>query len=133
MTEESNDTKVCPFCAETIKAAAIVCKHCGRDLPAGAEAAEASEPAAPVNTGENLPWWPMTLVSAVILGAIWFASSKLPSSTAPTNDKQRERSGIELCWQDYARKSLDPETKRFIAGACEMKEREFVTKYGVKP
>lgn len=33
MTEESRDTKACPFCAETIKAAAIVCKHCGRDLP----------------------------------------------------------------------------------------------------
>lgn len=29
MTE---DTKACPFCAEDIKAAAIVCKHCGRDL-----------------------------------------------------------------------------------------------------
>jgi hypothetical protein len=27
------DTKVCPFCAEDIKNAAIVCKHCGRDLP----------------------------------------------------------------------------------------------------
>lgn len=24
--------RVCPFCAETVKAAAIVCKHCGRDL-----------------------------------------------------------------------------------------------------
>lgn len=23
----------CPFCAETIKAEARVCKHCGRDLP----------------------------------------------------------------------------------------------------
>lgn len=26
------DEKNCPFCAETIKAAAVVCKYCGRDL-----------------------------------------------------------------------------------------------------
>lgn len=29
-----SDEKVCPFCAETIKAAAVVCKHCGRDINA---------------------------------------------------------------------------------------------------
>jgi hypothetical protein len=29
-----SEERACPFCAETIKAAAVVCKHCGRDLPA---------------------------------------------------------------------------------------------------
>ena len=29
----SKDERACPFCAETIKSAAIVCKHCKRDLP----------------------------------------------------------------------------------------------------
>ena len=29
----TSDIKQCPYCAEDIKAAAIVCKHCGRELP----------------------------------------------------------------------------------------------------
>ena len=36
MTAQVVDTKTCPYCAEVIKAAAIVCKHCGRDVGAGA-------------------------------------------------------------------------------------------------
>lgn len=31
---DGGPTRACPFCAETIKAAAVVCKHCKRDLPA---------------------------------------------------------------------------------------------------
>ena len=32
----SDDEKTCPKCAETVKAAAVVCKHCGYDFKAGA-------------------------------------------------------------------------------------------------
>lgn len=31
--DEFEFVKICPFCAEEIKAAAKVCKHCGRDIP----------------------------------------------------------------------------------------------------
>ncbi len=34
LIHQKNYTKECPFCAEIIKARAVVCKHCGKDLPA---------------------------------------------------------------------------------------------------
>jgi RsiW-degrading membrane proteinase PrsW (M82 family) len=31
-TVQSNDEKICPYCAEKVKAAAIKCRHCGSEL-----------------------------------------------------------------------------------------------------
>ena len=47
LQRNTSDEKTCPFCAETIKRQAIICKHCGKEQP--------SEKATPSGAGVELP------------------------------------------------------------------------------
>lgn len=51
----------------------------------------------------------------------------------PNDPKHNDRAAISVCWTEQSKKSNDPATARFMAGACEKAEAEFKTKYGVSP
>lgn len=74
-------------------------------------------------------WWLVLIIPV----ALFLLMLVIGSIAGPPDDRAQARGAIDLCWAEQKRKSLDPGSQRFIAGTCEMMERQFREKYGVAP
>lgn len=68
----SDEVKECPYCAEIVKAKAVVCKHCGRDLP---QVVLRTEPLTEAEVDELIKSAPQIKVNqdppGSLTGAVW--------------------------------------------------------------
>lgn len=111
----------CAECKKEVSDLAASCPHCGAPV-------SVRPPAATQSQGGG-GWWKWLL--GVPVGG--FILLMIIGSCAADPAKQSERSAIDLCWQEQKRKSLDPGSARFVAGACERMEANFLAKHGVRP
>ena len=114
----SDDIKQCPFCAEDIKAAAIVCKHCGRELSTGGIGGQINDNASPAPKAKSSSFLKVLLILfVVVVGGCFFltaigslfsgaseisspATTRTPSPTAhpPINLSGRGDDVVNVDW-----------------------------------
>ena len=83
------DTKICPFCAEEIKAAATKCKHCGSDLHELARSKEKKERGSQAAIG--------CLIILSLAAVFYLVSLFLPSTPVRPTTEPSYPTGVLSC------------------------------------
>ncbi|MBL0390569.1 hypothetical protein JJ685_05375 [Ramlibacter monticola] len=68
-----------------------------------------------------------------MLSALIYFGGSVPNLSSTDGGSEVDRRAIQLCWQDQARKSLEPSAARFVAATCEKLETEYMQKHGRRP
>lgn len=116
----TTDEKACPRCAETIKAAAVVCKHCGYELN-GANAAQPTERKKGSKLGKIIGYVALGFIGLMILGAI----------VGPADEQAS--AGNDVAEKEIASVSALQVTAQELFRAYEKNEMAAQKKYGGQP